>query len=387
MSIFRRGSTWYASFTLQDGRRIKESLGTADKRLATELHDKRKAELWRVERLGDFPNVTFDDACMRWIQEKSDKKSIREDKIRMVFWLSHFEGVLLKDITERNVYSALSTMVSRDALRKWKMKCETARKKGLPEPEYVEVPVTQSTKARHMALLKSILRIAEKEWKWLEKAPNLKVNQPKNKRIRWLSPEEAQRLIDECGEPLKSAVKFALATGLRRSNIVNLEWDQIDMQRKVAWVEPEDSKSNTAIGVALNDTACCVLREQIGNHHKYVFVHKKAANRNDGTRTPAIRKMRVDDNTGFHSALKRAGIENFRFHDLRHTWASWLIQSGVPISVLQVMGGWESIEMVQRYAHLAPDHLTQHAMQIDAFLAGNVTNMAQGAFVELVNIA
>lgn len=76
------------------------------------------------------------------------------------------------------------------------------------------------------------------------------------------------------------------------------------MQRKVAWINPEDSKSEKAIGVALNDTACKVLRDQIGNHHKYVFVHKEAKNRADGTMTPAVRKMRVDSNTAFRSALK-----------------------------------------------------------------------------------
>lgn len=97
--------------------------------------------------------------------------------------------------------------------------------------------------------------------------------------------------------------------------------------------------------------------------------------------------MRSDANTAWRAALRRAGIENFRFHDLRHTWASWLVQSGVPLSALQEMGGWESIEMVQRYAHLAPNHLTQHAMQIDSFLAGNGTNMAQDTFADLVNIA
>lgn len=61
--------------------------------------------------------------------------------------------------------------------------------------------------------------------------------------------------------------------------------------------------------------------------------------------------MRVDDNVARRIGLERAGIEDFRFHDLRHTRASWLIQSGVPLSVLQEMGGWESIEMVRRYAH------------------------------------
>ncbi|WP_312297208.1 tyrosine-type recombinase/integrase [Atlantibacter hermannii] len=376
MSIFRRGEIWYASYSLPGGKRIKESLGTSDKRLANELHDKRKAELWRVERLGDFPDVTFDDACMRWLEEKAEKKSLKDDRGRMAFWLAHFEGVRLKDITEQKIYSAVSRMSNRKQLEIWKAKAAAAQRNGVPAPEYQATQVTTSTKAKHLALMKAILRAAEREWKWLEKAPVIKIPQVRNKRVRWLEVEEAKRLIDECPEPLKSVVRFALATGLRRSNIINLEWQQIDMQRRVAWVNPEDSKSNRAIGVALNDTACRVLREQIGNHNKWVFVHLKSGNRPDGTKTPEVRKMRVDDGRAWNAACRRAGIEDFRFHDLRHTWASWLIQSGVPLSVLQEMGGWESIEMVRRYAHLAPNHLTEHARQIDSILGVCVPNMS-----------
>ena len=91
-----------------------------------------------------------------------------------------------------------------------------------------------------------------------------------------------------------------------------------------------------------------------------------------------MRKTRVDSNTAWRAALKRAGIDDFRFHDLRHTWASWLIQAGVPLSALQEMGGWESIEMVQRYAHLAPNHLTEHARQIDAIFGSRVPNLSHG---------
>lgn len=382
MSIFRRGEIWYASYSLPGGKRIKESLGTADKRQAQELHDKRKAELWRVDRLGDFPDVTFEEACLRWIEEKSDKKSLDTDKGRMGFWLEQFEGVRLKDITEARIYSAVSRMHNRSHLEIWKAKVAAARKKGNPDPEYVAKPVTTSTKAKHLALMKAILRAAERDWKWLEKAPVIKIPAVRNKRVRWLEKEEAKRLIDECPEPLKSVVKFALTTGLRRSNIINLEWQQIDMQRRVAWVNPEDSKSNKAIGVALNDTACKVLRDQIGNHHKFVFVHTKAGRRPDGSVTPAVRKMRVDDGRAWKSACKRAGIEDFRFHDLRHTWASWLIQSGVPLSVLQEMGGWESIEMVRRYAHLAPNHLTEHAKQIDSIFNDDVPNMSHEGNME-----
>lgn len=64
-------------------------------------------------------------------------------------------------------------------------------------------------------------------------------------------------------------------------------------------------------------------------------------------------------------ALNLAQIEDFRWHDLRHTWASWLVQSGTPLSVLQEMGGWESVSMVQRYAHLAPEHLHRYSERID----------------------
>lgn len=376
MSLFRRGEIWYASYSLPGGKRIKESLGTTDKRQAQELHDKRKAELWRVDRLGDFPDVTFEEACLRWLEEKADKKSLDTDKGRMGFWLEHFEGVRLKDITEAKIYAAVSRMQNRKAKEIWQQKVATAIRKGKEPPVYEAKPVTTSTKAKHLALMKAILRAAERDWKWLEKAPVIKIPSVRNKRVRWLEREEAIRLIDECPEPLKSVVKFALATGLRKSNIMNLEWQQIDMQRRVAWVNPEDSKSNRAIGVALNDTACRVLRHQIGNHNKWVFVHTRSGNRPDGTVTPAVRKMRVDDQRAWNSACRRAGIEDFRFHDLRHTWASWLIQSGVPLSVLQEMGGWESIEMVRRYAHLAPNHLTEHAKQIDVIFDECVPNMS-----------
>ena len=189
MSLFRRGEIWYASYSLPGGKRIKESLGASDKRLANELHDKRKAELWRVERLGDFPDVKFDDACMRWLEEKAEKKSLKDDRGRMAFWLAHFEGVRLKDITEQKIYSAVSRMSNRKQLEIWKSKA-AAQRNGLPTPEYQATQVTTSTKAKRLALMKAILRAAEREWKWLEKAPVIKIPQVRNKRVRWLYGSE-----------------------------------------------------------------------------------------------------------------------------------------------------------------------------------------------------
>ncbi|HDS1238692.1 TPA: site-specific integrase [Pluralibacter gergoviae] len=372
MSIHRRGNTWHASFYGPDGTRIRESLGTSDRRQAQELHDKRKAELWRVNRLDEKPDYTFSEACLRWLEEKADNRSIETSKSLMRFWLRHFRGVKLKEITEEKIYAAIRKSYNRNVER-----IDKEREASGKQARGDKKPLSQASKARLLAMIKAILRAAEREWKWLDKAPVIKISQPKNKRIRWLEFHEAQRLIDECHEPLKSVVRFALATGLRRSNIINLEWQQIDMQRKVSWINPEDSKSNRAIGVALNETACRVLREQIGNNNRFVFVHTKPAKNRNGETLPAKRKMRVDDNTAWYSALKRAGIDDFRFHDLRHTWASWLIQSGVPLSILQEMGGWESIEMVRRYAHLAPNHLTEHASKIDDIFRCSDTNQSQ----------
>ncbi|MBG5926417.1 tyrosine-type recombinase/integrase [Providencia rettgeri] len=80
--------------------------------------------------------------------------------------------------------------------------------------------------------------------------------------------------------------------------------------------------------------------------------------------------------------IKKAGIEDFRFHDLRHTWANWLIQSGVPLSVLQKMGCWKSVDMVRRYAHLEPNHLTERTKPIDTIFGTCVPNTSQLAKVE-----
>lgn len=376
MSIFRRGENWYASFTSPDGSRFKRSLGTTDKRKATELHDKLKAEAWRTAKLGEMPAVSFEEACVRWIEEKGHKKSLDDDKSRIKFWLKYLAGMQLKDITETHIYNAIQKMTNRRHEENWKLSAESLAKRGKEAPRFVPKAASVATKATHLSFIKALLRAAEREWKVLDRAPIVKIPQPKNRRIRWLEPPEAQRLIEECPEPLKSVVSFALATGLRRSNIVNLEWSQIDMQRRVAWIHPEDSKSNRAIGVALNDTACQVLKKQIGNHHQWVFVYRESSTRPDGSKTPVVRKMRYDANKSWNAALRRAGIEDFRFHDLRHTWASWLVQAGVPLSVLQEMGGWESIEMVRRYAHLAPNHLTEHARQIDMIMGASVPNLS-----------
>lgn len=377
MSITLRGGVWHCHFFTPSGKRVRRSLGTGDKKQAQELHDKLKAEAWRVDQIGDLPPRTFEECCIRWIREKEHKRALDDDKTKIEFFLQHFSGMDISSITANDVYNAVEKMTNRKHYQNWVSSRDAAIRKGKEPPEYKAKPVSQETRAQHLSFMRGLFRIAEKDWLWIKDAPVIKVRKPGNKRIRWLTKDEAARLIECVSDDLKPVVTFALATGLRRSNIINLEWQQVDMQRKIAWVNPEDAKAGKAIGVALNDTACKVLRDQIGKHSRWVFVHTKAKHRPDGTITPAVRKMSLGNHKGWDAGLRRAGIENFRFHDLRHTWASWLVQSGVPLSILQEMGGWESIEMVQRYAHLAPNHLTEHAKKIDLIFGSNDTNTTQ----------
>ena len=141
-------------------------------------------------------------------------------------------------------------------------------------------------------------------------------------------------------EPQRDVVTFALAAGLQHGNVVSLEWSQVDLPRKVAWIYGDQAKGGRDIHVSFNETALGVLQHQVGKHSSRVFVFRGKPVATANTRA-------------WREALKQAVIENFRWHDLKHTWASWLAQSGVPMGVIQEIGAWESPEMVRRYAHLS----------------------------------
>lgn len=155
---------------------------------------------------------------------------------------------------------------------------------------------------------------------------------------------------------------FALATGLRQSNVVKLTWSQVDLQRKTAWIPGDKAKGKEDIHVSLSQVSLDLLQCQLGKDKEFVFTY-------------AGRPVGQVNTKAWRSALKRAGIENFRWHDLRHTWASWLVQNGTPMYDLQEMGGWESAKMVRRYAHLAPAQMAKHAEVVGNLL--NATNTAQ----------
>lgn len=305
-----------------------KSTGTGDKRLAQQYHDKLQAERWEQDRLGIKPRRTWDEATAKWLQETAHKRTHEGDKSILAWFAPHLKGLHLDEI-------------SRDLLDQVKAK----RAKG----------VRPGTVNRNMALIRAILRRACHDWEWIDRVPKVAMMRDQAARIRSLTREEYARLLAELPEHLRDMAQFSVATGLRQSNVTRLRWDQVSMERRHLWVAAQDHKNGRAHAVPLNQLAMDVLGRRAKSHPTHVFTYEGEPITQVSTKA-------------WRNALKRAGVEDFRWHDLRHTFATWHRQAGTPTYELQRLGGWKTQSMVERYAHVAPEGLQLAANRLDAIL-------------------
>ena len=331
MSLYKRTDSprWWVKIS-HGGRTIQRSTGTEDKTQAQEYHDKLKVSLWEQQRLGVKPRRAWKEAVVRWLAETSEKVTHPED-MRKLRWLDPFLGSLMLDEVTLDVIDAI----------------KAAKLKAACKP----------TVNRYLALVRAILLRSRDDWEWIDKVPKVKLFKEGSGRERSITVAQAETLVSELPAHQRDVVVFALATGLRQSNVLGLEWSHVDLAAGHAWVGAGQSKNGKPIAVPLNATALEVLRRQLGKHRERVFTY-------------AGKPLGHANTLAWRKALKRAGIGNFRWHDLRHTWASWHRQSGTPTHELQRLGGWRSSVMVERYAHLAPDHLAKAAGRLDSLFDG-----------------
>jgi len=321
--LYRRKKMWWIRFTAPNGQRIRRSTGTENRVLAQEFHDKLKAEFWQTSKLGKKPERLWQEAVVRFIKETEDKASHETDLYHLRWLNSYLHDKKLTEIT-RDIT---------DKLTQYRLNED----------------VSNASVNRILALLKSILRRACYDWEWIERIPKIRLLPEPKRRVRWLKREEAKRLLNLLPKHQVFAVRFALATGLRQGHIKTLEWTQVDLERRTCWVyEDQAKKGKRMIHIPLNDDAIEVLISLQGDHPEFVFTF----------RGKPVGQMTTK---AWYKALKEAGIKNFRWHDLRHTWASWHVQNGTPINVLQELGAWENVAMVRRYAHLGESHLAEYA--------------------------
>lgn len=272
---------------------------------------------------------TWDDAARLWLVEKKHKADIKNDARKLEWLKPYFSGKKLAQIDREVVMSVA-----------W------AKAKA----------TSPATANRLLALIRAIFRRACRVWEWIDRMPCVELFPESQGRVRWITPEQARRLFEELPPHQLDMVLFALATGLRQGNVLRLEWPQVDMRRRLAWIHHDQAKGRRSFTVPLNESAMAVLRRCKGRHPHRVFTYRG-------------RPIAWANTKAWRKALERSGIKDFRWHDLRHTWASWHVQHGTPLFVVQDLGAWRSESMVRRYAHLAPSQYAAHAGSLDKYLS------------------
>lgn len=321
MPLYRHPKSpyWWVRFSV-GGIKIRRSSETTDRKAADEFEARLRTDLWRQVRLGERPKYTWAQAVDRWYAEAGGRDKERE-KERLTWFAEYLDSVPLADI-------------NRDLI-------EQLRAVRMAES-------SSSTANRYMALVRLILRKAYREWDWIDKAPVVPMYKLEKSEPRFLTRAEFARLLRKLPPHLKDLASFSVETGLRMRNATGLTWSQVDLRRKQLVIPAARAKAGETIALPLSLRALTILRAWKGKHPERVFV---------------FRKKPFSDSNGlyFKKATKAAGLEWLRWHDFRHTWASWHVQSGTPLHVLQELGGWKSLAMVQRYAHLSTEHLRAFA--------------------------
>jgi len=316
---------WHTRFQI-NGVRVSESTKSTSKSEAQRYEEKRRREIREQYMLGVKPKRSWLEAEQRWLQEMDHKKSLETDIYHFEWLAKHLGRYQLCDINKE--------MLEKLAIAKEKEGRKAA------------------TINRIFCLVRAVLNRAHKKWEWLERVPVFPTRHVNNARIRWLTREEASRLLGCLPSHLRAMAKFTLNTGLRAGNIMGLQWSQINMANRNIIIHGDQSKNGKAFGVPLNREAIEILKAEMGRHHEFVFTYQG-------------HRVRQCCTKAWRKALVRAGIENFRWHDLRHTWASWHVQGGTSLQELFELGGWKSFEMVLRYAHLSSSHLQEAADRLN----------------------
>lgn len=325
--IYRRKKSrfWWIATTLPNGKRIRQSAGTEIRKDAEALLAKIRLEAFREHHFDIKPQRSWQEAVVRYLAIKANLRSFN-DVQRICRMLDPY----LSCLTLNQINGDVIWSIVQGQLRKGN---------------------TPATVNRYLAMIRNLLKTARDEWQWIDSIPKIRLLPGEIERDRWLTRDEADRLIKVAPDHLAALIRFALATGCRAREITGLEWNRVDMNRRTAWLN--QTKNGTPRGVPLNADATIVLQEQMGKHDRFCFTYQDQ---------PILRSL---TNTAWINAVKKAGLEDLRFHDLRHTWASWHRQAGTSCDELKDLGGWKSRSMVDRYAKFSTENMALAASRIE----------------------
>lgn len=339
MGVYQRGKNWYIDFTFK-GQRIRESIGPSRKG-AEKVIAKKKAEIAENKFLDvrkELDPVTFHEFCKQYVQwARANKKAstISKDISIMRFLDKEFEGKCLHEITA------------------WQIEKYKVKRMERLKPASVN---------RDLALIKHLFSKAV-EWKKIKENPVKIVKRLKGetKRLRYLMPDEIQVLLLNCESLLRGIIKplvtVALHTGARKGELQNLKWSEVNFDLGI--ITLLDTKNGERRDIPMNETVRTTL-EALGRKSEFVF---------PCTNGNGLNHARI--HIAFHEALTKSGIEDFHFHDLRHTFASNLVMAGAELNDVRELLGHKTMEMTLRYAHLSPKHKGKVINILDRVMSQN----------------
>jgi len=335
---------WWVRYHDEVGREHREKVGP--KSLAGDVYRKRKTEIAerrffpeRIRRRETTLAEMLDDVVAR----SQHLRAIAEYERAARYWKTAFPGRTLGQITPGDI----DRYAKRRALE-----------------------VAPATINRQLSFLRRVFNVAIADGK-AEKNPLRQVRffKENNARVRFLTDQEETRLRDTIGESAWPTIAVALHTGLRRSEQFQLRWEHVDFATGLLTVPR--SKHGEIRRVPMNDTVRDLLRKQPSRlKSPYVFPSTTGNTPID----PKNAMSRV-----FVPALKRAGIKNFHWHDLRHTFASRLVMAGVDLRTVQELMGHKTIAMTVRYSHLSPAHQLDAVQRLNRPATGTTTGTGEPA--------
>ena len=352
--IYRRGRVYWITFMGLDGKQKYESTGSDLKADAELLLAQRRVDIDQgkepVTRRRDR-NHTFSQLAEKYRPFIANQKGA----ITKAGFISHFE----KDFGTLKLNNFNLALVEGWQSRKLSEN-RPERKKGNGELP----PLKPASVNRALACLKHMFTKAL-DWEMIsddvfKRVRKVKLSPENNRRLRYLSFEESAALLNSCDKHLKPIVVFALNTGCRRGEILGLTWDRVDL--KHGFILLDDTKSGKRREIPINATVRAALQGLVRRLDvPFVFVNQDTVKerppvKEGGKVRPASGRY-FDVKKSFATACRKAKLQDFHFHDLRHTFASQLVMNGVDITTVSKLLGHANLTMTLRYAHLAQGHL------------------------------
>lgn len=336
MPFPQRGSRFWGISWYEAGRQVKRSAQTTDWHEAKRLEHEKRAQSKRLSE--SLPHHSFNVLMDRYLADVEPLAHHDRAFYAVQHLIDHFDGRAIPELKQSD-YIAYRKQRAADG-------------------------AAHSTIDKELTVLGTAVNHARVHWNWPLEPLGIKLVKPQG-RIRWITKAEARKLVKAAktgnqgqAKYLANIVVLALNTGMRHREMLNLEWPRVDLKNRLIYLEPRNQKNRKRDSIPLSPAAVRALKRQLGQHSRWVFVHR---DRRDQTvkRIQSIKRS-------FATACRNAGIPDFHVHDLRHTFISWQVQAGTPLAVVQKLARHASIETTMLYSHLAPE-ATRDAVNANSF--------------------